>query len=432
MRTNFFKRWLFLPVFLLGFFAFPQNAIKFSDKPDGFASNGSGKSFGANGKKVVTVNSASDFKKYAGKGGYVIYVDGMIDITGGFMPEDKDDSSGKLSPLIQKVTRGKCGSWVEYREKLASGMTEESDYKGKHCANEAGGWQTSLSEEWGKLTLVRVSSGTTIIGLDENSGLRGADLVLNGVSNIAIRNLILEDAIDPFPHHEKNDGFNAENDCISIIDGTKIWVDHCTLRDRIIVGTEEQPKVHLMDGAVEKYQIYDGLLDIKGSSSNITVSFCRVENHDKTMLWGSGDTEKFSGTRYYSLHHNYFVNCTQRLPLVRLSSVHIYNNYFDHTPDSRLRSNQAIQTRAGSKIISEGNYFGEGITNSVSGNGKNPGLLYERANVDNSKYKKVEGHYKLSDAPMFKIPYQYELEDAENLPNTVPERAGAGKVRVEK
>ena len=413
--------------------AFSQGSIKAADMPDGFASAGlKKKSFGANGKKVVTVTTADDFKIYAGKGGYVIYVDGMIDVTGGYMPEDKDDSTGKLSPLIEKVTRGKCGSWVEYRDKLASGMTAESDFKGRHCANEAGGWQTSLSEAWGRLSLVRVASGTTIIGVDGKSGLMGAALALNGVSNIVIRNMILQDAIDPFPHHEKNDGFNAENDCVSIVDCARIWVDHCTFRDTIALGPEGLAKVHLMDGGVEKYQMYDGLLDIKGSSSYITVSYCRFENHDKTMLWGSGDNEKFSGTRYYSLHHNYFVNCKQRLPLVRHSSVHIYNNYFDLTPDSPIKSDQAIQTRMGSKIISEGNFFGSGITYSVSGISKNPGLLYERANIDNSQLKKAEGKYMPVNEPMFSIPYEYELDDASTLDTSIPRRAGAGVLPVEK
>ena len=418
-----------LSVFVAGFCAFPQNVIRPSDMPDGFAS-GKGKSFGANGKKVVTVSDAAEFKKYVGKGGYVVYVDGMIDITGGFMPEDGDDSTGKLSPLIKSVSRGECSTWVEYREKLASGMTAESDYLGKHCDNEAGGWQKALGEEWAKLTIVRVASGTTIIGADGNSGLIGADLLLRDVSNIAIRNMILQDAIDPFPHHEQNDGFNAENDCISIVDGAKIWIDHCTFRDNIIVGVEQLPKVRLKDGSVEKYQIYDGLCDIKGSSSNITVSYCRIENHDKVMLWGSSDNEKFSGTRYISLHHNYFLNCKQRLPLVRLSSVHIYNNYFDRTADSMFKSDGAIQTRSGSKIISEGNLFGAGINYSVAGNGKNPGQLYERANVDNSVNKKWQGRYVAVDQPMFDIPYEYVLEDAASLAETIPARAGAGKLPV--
>ena len=55
-----------------------------------------------------------------------------------------------------------------------------------------------------------VASNTTIIGLGENSGIKGGEILLKNVQNIAIRNIKLEDTFDPFPDIQKNDGFNAQ------------------------------------------------------------------------------------------------------------------------------------------------------------------------------------------------------------------------------
>ena len=98
-----------------------------------------------------------------------------------------------------------------------------------------------------------------IIGLGTNSGLKGGSINISGVSNVAVRNLTIQDAYDPFPHHEKDDGFNAQLDCI-VIQGTtsNIWIDHCTLKD-----TMYYKKVAISGGS-EKWQTYDGLCDIKG------------------------------------------------------------------------------------------------------------------------------------------------------------------------
>lgn len=434
MRTKLKICAFVLSFVLAGGTAFSQNVIKSSDLPDGFASLGIKKGiFGANGKKVVTVNNAKDFKSYAGKGGYVIYVDGMIDITDGLLPKDGNDSSGNLNSFISKNTGGKINSWSEWREKFAATQKITSDYAKNHSSDgKLNGYWSGLSQAWMNLILVKIGSNTTIIGLTENSGLKGADLLIQGTSNIVIRNMILQDAIDPFPHHEEYDGYNAENDLISIINGSNIWIDHCTLQDTIVVGLENYPHVKLGDGCDEKYQIYDGALDLKGSSTNITISYCHIRNHDKTMLWGSGDSESFSGKRFISFHHNYLENCKQRLPLIRNSYVHIFNNYWNHSSDSLYKSDQAIQTRAGSNVISEGNYFGEKIQYSVTGSSSKPGNLYENSNVDKTMRGKKDKEYVLKDSPMFKIPYEYNLEKADKLNSSIPVSVGAGKLKVEK
>lgn len=80
-----FKKILFLAVFSL--FAFGADTqvgeIKASDSPFGYASIGAEQNFGGYaGKesKEVVVNDRRELIKYAKMGGYVIYIDGFIDL----------------------------------------------------------------------------------------------------------------------------------------------------------------------------------------------------------------------------------------------------------------------------------------------------------------------------------------------------------------
>lgn len=61
----------------------------------------------------------------------------------------------------------------------------------------------NLANEWKKLIVVPVASNTTIIVLGENSGIKGGSLLLKNVQNIAMRNILIEDAFDPFPDVQK-------------------------------------------------------------------------------------------------------------------------------------------------------------------------------------------------------------------------------------
>ena len=90
-----------------------------------------------------------------------------------------------------------------------------------------------FSQRVEKLIVVPVASNTTIIRLSKSSGIKGGSLLLKNVQNIAIRNMKIEDAFDPFPDIEKNDGFNAQYDGVSIESSKNIWVDHCHFKDTV-------------------------------------------------------------------------------------------------------------------------------------------------------------------------------------------------------
>ena len=60
-----------------------------------------------------------------------------------------------------------------------------------------------FSQRVEKLIVVPVASNTKVIGLGENSGIKGGSLLLKNVQNIAMRNMNTLDAFDPFPDVQK-------------------------------------------------------------------------------------------------------------------------------------------------------------------------------------------------------------------------------------
>ena len=68
----------------------------------------------------------------------------------------------------------------------------------------------------------------------------------------------------------------------------------------------------------------DGSVDMS-FVHNMTVSYNQFIQCDKTMLIGSED---WAACQDITLHHNYFDACSYRLPRVRNSNVHSYNNFY--------------------------------------------------------------------------------------------------------
>ena len=392
-----------------------------TDTPEGYA--GATWELDAEELTAVTVSTKSDLVSYAKKGGYLIWVDGMIDMSEGYLPEDNSDEAGNLSSFIKTYTDGSYTTWTDWRTAYAAACTTSSD-------DETGddtldGYQDDMVAAWKALIKLTVKSNTMIIGKDTDSCIKGGMISISGESDIAIRNLVIEDAFDPFPHHEKNDGYNAEYDGICIQgDSSNIWVDHCTLKDTmslayVMTGGD--------DGTSEKWQTYDGLLDIKGTGANISVSYCKFQDHDKTSLIGSSDSEGDASTRLITYHHNYFYNCGQRLPMVRNTTFHLYNNYFDAS-DPTYTQQYAVGVRAGSTVYSENNYFGSGIKYSFNAQSSSAGTLYSSGDSDNSSKGVNTKYVESSGESLFSSSvgtYSYTAESASDAKTTVTTYAGA-------
>ena len=315
-------------------------SISLSDSPLGFASLEIDMS---KMTKTVEVSSSSALKDYAKKGGYIIYVKGEIDMSEGMLPAEGSKSTvstDKLDAFIAdfyKTSDTKYTSYSQWMKEKTNVPSGEGNYPDK-----------SLSNKYKGVVQVSVASNTVIIG-KEGATIRGGTFSVNS-DNVVIRNIHFKDAVDPFPEHQAGDGWNAQHDLIGIDSGKNIWIDRCTFEDTLTLG-------YASNG--EKWQVYDGLCDMKGTATNITVSRCVFRNHDKTMLIGSGDSDGASDpkARKISLIANYWLNCGQRCPMVRNSLCHVLNNVYASDSSRVYTSQSSINARAGSVVCSEDNWF---------------------------------------------------------------------------
>lgn len=174
---------------------------------------------------------------------------------------------------------------------------------------------------------VRLPSNTTLIGVAPGAGFKHGMVLLDKVSNIVIRDLRFSDAYDHFPAWDGKDNghgeWNSEYDTVSLRGAQRIWVDHCHFDD----GDHPDKLEPVRLG--QRVQHHDGLLDITNGSDLVTVSWCRFQAHDKTMLIGSSDSKTSDdGKLRVTLHHNHFHGCKERTPRVRYGRVHVASNLF--------------------------------------------------------------------------------------------------------
>lgn len=318
---------------------------------------------------VVEVSTPSAFKTAVEAGGKIVVVNGMIDMTTGYngntmLPTTGGDTTAALDAFVNVKSSGAYTNYAAWKASYAAACTTttEDSSDSKSGKSDLYDMLWKLNNAYKNVVQVAVKSNTMIIGADSNSGIRGGTLSISGESYITIRNLKIQDAYDPFPHHESGDGYNGERDGIVIQgESAHIWIDHCTLED-----TLTPDHVKTAGTTNEKWQNYDGLLDIKGTGAYITVSYNKFKNHDKTSLIGSGDSEGSNSTRLITYHHNYFYNCGQRMPMVRNTTLHTYNNVYAYSKGDYSQQ-YAIGPRSGVIIYAENNYFGSGISYAFKG-----------------------------------------------------------------
>ncbi len=402
--------------------------ISASDAPTHYASLGTGYVTSGSG---TTVSTKTELLTAISNGG-LIYVNGMIDMTDGMLPSSGGGSTAGLDSFVNTVTGGAYTSYSAWKTAYANACTTTTEDGNSKSTSKSSLYDTlwKLNNAW-KNNLDSYVSGwqgiqisikkpTTLIGLTSSSGINGGAITITA-SGVIIRNLTIQYAYDPFPHHESGDGYNAQFDCICIQDGGKnVWIDHCTLKDTMTlahVNTEGKDD--------EKWQTYDGLLDMKNYAENITVSYCKFMNHDKTMLIGSSDSEKVNNVavknsdRHITLANNYFYNCGQRLPMVRLTTIHIVNNFFDKDSSAPYSQQYAIGNRKNALIYSECNYFGPEIKYAFK---DDDGTVYDTG----SFYTSSQKNSTLADSAPFSPPYSYTAESALEAKATVISNAGAG------
>lgn len=277
-------------------------------------------------------------------------------------------------------------------------------------------------------SLIKIPSDTTLIGVSNNAGFINGSLMLSKVNNVIIRNLKIEAPIDVAPKFEEGDGWNAEWDGINIITSTYVWIDHVTLTDGKFTDDMYQEK----DGW--KYVQHDGLLDIKRGSDFITISYCLFENHDKTMLIGHSDknADQDENKLNITLHHNVFLDITQRAPRVRFGKIHMYNNLFKGSVN-KSKTVYPYQYSIGlgykGSVLSENNQFMiDGLKDNckVAKQFKGDNLRDKNSLFNQSKLKLSSCGF--VDNLNWSVPYQYSVDDIKQFSKNYGRLVGSGKL----
>jgi pectate lyase len=189
--------------------------------------------------------------------------------------------------------------------------------------------------------VLAVGSNTTIVGIGNNAVIKGINLTVSSpVTNVIIRNITFQDAIDCYPVWTPTDinsnnpfyraanssfpgNFNSNFDNVSILGAKNWWVDHCTFTDN--PDTDDTEPLFFN----RPYQWHDGELDITNASDLGTVSWTILSNHGKTDLIGGSDTASGdNGHLRTTFHHDMWLNAEERQPRVRFGEVDLYNNYY--------------------------------------------------------------------------------------------------------
>jgi pectate lyase len=269
-----------------------------------------------------------------------------------------------------------------------------------------------------KLHPVLISAGMSLLDIKAKSGLtifsaNGATIKhcnfnLKATSNIIIRNLKFDENWE-WDEATKGDYDSNDWDFLTLGNGsaaTNIWIDHCTFT-----------------------KAYDGILDQKKGTVNVTISWCKyvgddgatnpnsfvrqqlnaleanktaypmynflrthgfsledifqvIQGHDKTHLMGSNSLDAGNNTLAATFHHLWLNSVWDRcIPRLRAGNVHDYNLYVDDSAvlaAKRLRdSRAAAMSTADQNTLNNTYSFNPPINGSIST--ENGAVLVEKS-----------------------------------------------------
>lgn len=266
------------------------------------------------------------------------------------------------------------------------------------------------------LNTINIGSNLTILGLGNGATIDGISLRIGRSGdperNVIIRNIIFD---------------NAPDDNISIWWGSSnIWIDHCTFKSAA-----------------------DSNVDITRQANYVTLSYNRFENvgaKGVSIIGGADNLPEDADYLRVTYHHNWFNGTAGRNPRMRFGIVHIFNNYytdvqlgpnatcvvrclFEYNYLERVQSPTQISTPEGFIVLSKDdpengdtNYYvdcGTPVRNLPALEKLTDGQYYDFR--DRANEWLIISNW---------IPYTYAVEDPQNVPSVVQEKAGAGKIIV--
>jgi len=274
------------------------------------------------------------------------------------------------------------------------------------------------------------ADGLTIFS-NNGSKIRHASLTFKNSSNIIIRNLEFDELWE-WDEATKGDYDRNDWDYISLEDNTsKVWIDHCTFN-----------------------KAYDGVVDAKGGSNGITISWSLFRGDDQSSnswvsqqfdaleklpakypmynflkglgfskediiavqagqkkghLIGASEFTSDNPQLELTLHHNYYDDMMDRIPRLRGGNAHVYNIVVDnadtHQASKLISPSQAAAIAVAEYhfgVISNGAISTEGgallIENSIITDVLYPLRNNQKSDIDprfTGKIKATNVHYSL-------------------------------------
>lgn len=246
---------------------------------------------------------------------------------------------------------------------------------------------------------VSITSNKSLLGVGNSAFLDGVGLEMRNANNIIVRNLKAT-LVGTSSPKDVNGG-----DIISIHGSSKnIWIDHCELYS-------ENPDVQTN---IDKY---DGLIDIKGQTGFITLSWNYLHDHHKGGLVGAADDD-LHNDRKVTMHHNYYNKVKLRVPMYRGSTGHFFNNYI-------VGARDATEIRANTCVRVERNYY-EALHYSIYTTSDSPGKTERIGNIEVDRTSRAYPSNCTAN-----IPYDYSavlIGNTQDVKTLVPQGAGVGKL----
>ncbi|MDO0913766.1 pectinesterase family protein [Streptomyces sp. DT2A-34] len=235
---------------------------------------------------------------------------------------------------------------------------------------------------------IKVQSDKTIVGSGTSGHIVGGGFFLgSGVHNVIIRNLTIRDSYQGV-WNDKDHDFDA----IQMDGAHHVWIDHNDLR-----------------------HMADGLIDVRKDSTNVTVSWNKLSQNNKTF--GIGWTENVKTD--ITVHHNWFRETEQRNPSTdNAAHAHLYNNFLEDAAGTGIKSSYGNYSRGKTKMILENSYF-QGMNNPVTKDGT--ATVVQRGNVFSGTSGRNESGGTAFDPKTY---YAYTLDAAANVPSLL--KSGAG------
>ncbi|NEY36346.1 pectate lyase [Streptomyces sp. PRKS01-65] len=235
---------------------------------------------------------------------------------------------------------------------------------------------------------IKVASDKTIIGSGTAGHIVGGGFFLGpGVHNVIIRNLTIRDSYQGVWNDKDHD-----YDAIQMDGAHHVWIDHNDLR-----------------------HMADGLIDVRKDSTNITVSWNKLSDNNKTF--GIGWTE--NTVTDITVHHNWFRETEQRNPSTdNAAHAHLYNNLLEDTPGTAITSSYGNYARGKTRMVLENSCF-RGVRNPVIKDAT--ASVVQRGNVFSGTSGRNESGGTAFDPRTY---YGYTLDKAADLPALLTSGAG--------